>query len=612
VSIVISQARLEKVIIENLNDALDKGRYVIDTHSAHARYFSYSWNLTMREALRGRDLTLDDIRSYFNNLLSIGTLGPLMGYNEGEIKTVEVTFGTNIVIQNALEFHHTRYYLTQDEIDFMWNFLSRPEFHPYFRMSFPFLMSNIVIMRSTAFLSGIESDRDDNTPQSIGVPRNIGLIVSGFPLDYEFLSVCVSPAPGVIYIIETTNGIIFSDYEFNKEIPNELIGKIELTDGKPYTIVNVPEKGRYYFTRRELFSITKTTESGERVRYKIADIGVLYSAEVMEEQLREYIRIVVIIFGIVVVILVFLAFFSAEKITRPVLDLQNKISFFEQHLEPVLNPEYINDELDELHQTFSHMTLSICSEFEQAAIVQKSILTNTAELRNIKNLDFDIRYLPMNGQISGDYYNIYQHKNGTVSIIITDASGHGTQAALTTMQIDILNRLSSRISYPHERFRFLGHEIDKLGTKNFFTGFIADINIKEKVLSYSSAAHPPQFLLKPSTKQIIPLKTPGKIIGMVEIYDHESRVEKLDSGDILFLFTDGLTEEINSKQEEFGEEGIIKFLKTLLHRKDLNQIELYEISDNLLNTLMEFRDGLFISDNNVISDDITIIMVRIK
>ncbi|MGA2142674.1 MAG: SpoIIE family protein phosphatase, partial [Brevinematales bacterium] len=243
----------------------------------------------------------------------------------------------------------------------------------------------------------------------------------------------------------------------------------------------------------------------------------------------------------------------------------------------------------------------IDSDFKQAALVQRTILTPKNLYDSIKGLEIDVRYIPMNGSISGDYYNISPLKNGIASVMIADASGHGVQAALSTMQLDLLNRDSLAESYPDKRMEHINRElVERLSSKNFFTGFLTHIH--DDRVYYSSAAHPAQYLIRPADAEIIPLKTKGRIIGMLDSAVYDMKEEKAGKGDGLILFTDGIFEEFNNKGEEWGENYLKEFLSNNLARLAGSPVQDWGLM--ILAEMNSFRGDARIND------DITIICLK--
>ena len=126
-------------------------------------------------------------------------------------------------------------------------------------------------------------------------------------------------------------------------------------------------------------------------------------------------------------------------------------------------------------------------DLKQASLVQENILTPENTYAKIDGIEIDVKYLPMNQKVSGDYYNISELKNGVASIMIADATGHGVQAAMSTMQIDILNKETLYMKHPDERLEYINDKFSgQFKSKNFFTAFL--IHIYNDKIYYCSAA----------------------------------------------------------------------------------------------------------------------------
>lgn len=235
-----------------------------------------------------------------------------------------------------------------------------------------------------------------------------------------------------------------------------------------------------------------------------------------------------------------------------------------------------------------------------ASHVQKSILTTPELYHSIPWLEIIVEYIPMNGHISGDYYNISPLKESVCSVFLSDASGHGLQAALSTMQIDIAFKESAHYRYPDERLEVMNEKLSSnpMGI-NFFTGFLAHIH-PDKII-YSSAAHPEQLLLKVRTKEVRLLKTKGQILGMLSNTDFSMETQEIETGDILLLFSDGILEQTSSEGKEFGMSGLVEIIQNYDWSKPL-----LELNKAIIHNIKTFACG------KTFEDDITLITIRLR
>ncbi|HNE09131.1 MAG TPA: SpoIIE family protein phosphatase [Leptospiraceae bacterium] len=227
--------------------------------------------------------------------------------------------------------------------------------------------------------------------------------------------------------------------------------------------------------------------------------------------------------------------------------------------------------------------------------IQKKLLPR--ESLQISGLNISSFYAPMD-EVGGDFFDITVHEN-KIRILIADATGHGVQAALITMLIksefetvkhsssspsNLLNELNSSFCSKYSNLETL------------FSCFIADIDPIERKLEYASAGHPAQLLA--SNHEIIELRNTGRIIGLKKDTNYQNIKIDFPSGSKLFLFTDGLYEEINLKEEEFGEER----LKQNLFQYKENHSDL--IIENVISDLKNFLG------ESEIHDDITFVIAE--
>ena len=243
-------------------------------------------------------------------------------------------------------------------------------------------------------------------------------------------------------------------------------------------------------------------------------------------------------------------------------------------------------------------------ELNIAREVQSNILTTPSLYKTIPGLDMDVAFIPMNRTVSGDYYNINKPEGKKASLLIADASGHGMQAALTTMQIDLHWKESQVYHSPQERLDNMNRRWTKNNLDNsFFTCFSMDIY--DGHIVYASAGHITQLLIRPETREVIELQAPGQLIGFSGDTQFRQNEQDIRKGDFLFLYTDGTTEEFNGKGEEFGEQRLVDLLSVYLFEKRPN-ISSRMINHLIYNGLSSFRQ------EQPINDDITMISIIVQ
>jgi sigma-B regulation protein RsbU (phosphoserine phosphatase) len=208
-------------------------------------------------------------------------------------------------------------------------------------------------------------------------------------------------------------------------------------------------------------------------------------------------------------------------------------------------------------------------ELALAAEVQRRLLPAHAPV----NLSVDLAGFcqPARG-VGGDYYDFIEIEHQQLGIALADVAGKGISAALlmSTVQATLRSLLSGQIAH-RQGDDSLAHMVTTLnrllhhltGGKSYVTFFFAYFNEHTKQLTYVNAGHNPPILLRNGrADDFTQLSTGGTVVGLFEDCLYEQEVVQMQEGDLLMVFTDGLSEALNVKGEEFGEARIEETLTT--------------------------------------------------
>jgi sigma-B regulation protein RsbU (phosphoserine phosphatase) len=150
-----------------------------------------------------------------------------------------------------------------------------------------------------------------------------------------------------------------------------------------------------------------------------------------------------------------------------------------------------------------------------------------------------------------------------VGLTIADVSGKGVPAALFMALSRTLVRASTtgnpNIRDGIEKANDLICQDAKTGM--FVTLFYAILDSKKKLLKYVNAGHNPPLLLRQPYGKTILLKADGIALGVMDGIHLEEAEVQLEKGDLLTLFTDGVTEAINDKEEQFGQDRLLRIVQ---------------------------------------------------
>lgn len=219
--------------------------------------------------------------------------------------------------------------------------------------------------------------------------------------------------------------------------------------------------------------------------------------------------------------------------------------------------------------------------------VAKKIQENSLAIDSnlIKKLNLVYRYLPVS-EVGGDFFDISLLKDSKYRILISDATGHGVHAAMITMAIKGLYDPIKNFELPPAKVLEIFNEefMDNFVSLNsLLTAMILDIDLIEKKIQYASAGHPAAVLVQKEKIQL--LSKTGRMIGLKKQIHYEQSKINFETGDRLFVFTDGVFEAFNSKDEEFGEESLYHLFQST------RSLSLDGVVDHLLKTLQNFLNG---------------------
>jgi sigma-B regulation protein RsbU (phosphoserine phosphatase) len=200
----------------------------------------------------------------------------------------------------------------------------------------------------------------------------------------------------------------------------------------------------------------------------------------------------------------------------------------------------------------------IQNELEVARRIQLSILP--AEFPQSVHFQIASRYLPMTS-VAGDFYDYVVSDDHQVGLLIADVSGHGVPAALIASMVKLA--ASSQRSTADDPASFLkGMNAALCGNtqSQFVTAAYVHLNAQSGELRYSAAGHPPMLLLRNGA--ITRVEENGLMLAAFDFASYANAVHKLESGDRILLYTDGIVEAANASGDFFGQDSLGDLLKS--------------------------------------------------
>ncbi|MEE8404578.1 MAG: GAF domain-containing SpoIIE family protein phosphatase [candidate division Zixibacteria bacterium] len=237
-------------------------------------------------------------------------------------------------------------------------------------------------------------------------------------------------------------------------------------------------------------------------------------------------------------------------------------------------------------------------EIAIARQVQKTILPENID--DIKGVEIGAEYIPAK-DVGGDFYDVISANNDQFVVVLGDVSNKGIPAALVMSAASGI--IKSVLEFePDVEMSLLAEKVNKIlatgiikDRETFVTLFFARFDLKAKELSYCNAGHlPGLFFLNSAGKEIMKLSKGGTLLGQFPETKYIIGKVPLAAGSRLFLFTDGLTESVDSNMNLFGMDRTEELFKKELElepqqfcRKVKNRIDEYSIGSEI-----EYMDDL--------------------
>jgi len=196
-------------------------------------------------------------------------------------------------------------------------------------------------------------------------------------------------------------------------------------------------------------------------------------------------------------------------------------------------------------------------DMEQAAEIQRSLLP--AETPSLGNFEIAARTIPCRA-VGGDYYDYASAPDGRFVFVVADASGKGVPASLlvSSMQARLLTLIEEGLPLGELAARLNRGLTAKCPGNRFVTVFIACLDPVTGEIEYTNAGHNPPLLVRASG-DVEHLDTGGPVMGLIGVAPYSSARIRMEPGDLLLAFSDGVTEAVNTGYEEFSDERLARF-----------------------------------------------------
>jgi anti-anti-sigma factor len=247
----------------------------------------------------------------------------------------------------------------------------------------------------------------------------------------------------------------------------------------------------------------------------------------------------------------------------------------------------------------------IHKEMEVAKEIQHSLLPS----RRPEVSGYDIAPLyQAAAEVGGDYYDFVQVDEDTIGVVVADVSGKGVPGSLVMTMIRTALRMEARgnKNASDVMAKMNAFVTDDMKKGMFVTMFYVILDSKNRIISYASAGHNPMILYRAETNETFFLNPKGFPVGISlpdeELFRKSITLEKikLKKDDMLLIYTDGVTEAMNTRREQYGEDRLLHAIK------EWGGLTPEQFIDKLEGDIKKFTAG------HPQNDDITVVAIKEK
>jgi sigma-B regulation protein RsbU (phosphoserine phosphatase) len=350
--------------------------------------------------------------------------------------------------------------------------------------------------------------------------------------------------------------------------------------------------------------------------------NIVQMTESTAQRVDNRILTAVLILAALLVLIIFtasgIALVIAGKIVRPIITLTQGVKKLGNGNLDYHSDIHTGDEIEELSLNFEHMTEELRSyidnlsrvtaekerigtELNVATKIQASMLPRIfPPFPDHKEFDIYASMLPAK-EVGGDFYDFFLVNNNTLAVLIADVSGKGVPAALfMVITKTLIKNNAQNNKNPQEVFDVVNSILCESNEENMFvTSFMGYLDIPTGKFTYVNAGHNSPLIKQGENFQWLKAKPGFVLAGMPDmVYKQAETV--LNPGDVLYLYTDGVTEAVNTEQELFSDP------KLLEAANKYKNYSLKEFAISIKDEIDQFAQGA------EQADDITMLVLQYK
>lgn len=493
-------------------------------------------------------------------------------------------------------------------------------YHAMERLVFHLIQSNVLSIAATAsaLLDGdlhhpIKTRADEARPEYLELVRQLRRVRDANRRPDTFVKFCYTMMnpPGHKEVVQ-----FGADAEESAEDVSHVgdVYKEEVNNGNGLDVLGV---SRHYVTDEWGTWLSAWAPLKDSSGHSVAAVGVDFSADKVNQRLRHALLIGVMSFGLSGLVSFAAAVLISRRLSGPLLVLRAGLETLRQgHLDSRVSMD-THDEFSEVADDVNKMASDLTTHIEQLRSTTAAKERMESELRVAHDIQMGIvpkvfpafptrpevdvyAVIEPAREVGGDLYDFFFIDDEHLCLVIGDVSDKGVPASLfMAVTKTLIKSTATEVGDPAEVLARTNRELAQDNPSCMFvTVFCAVLHTRSGELRYASAGHNPPLLLRREGSASFLSTEQGMAIGVFEEAEYVTEAARMEPGDTLFMYTDGVTEAANTETILFSAER----LRDAAHAHASQPVvELVNLS---LQDVKDFVDGA------PQADDITICVVR--
>ena len=325
----------------------------------------------------------------------------------------------------------------------------------------------------------------------------------------------------------------------------------------------------------------------------VALVGADIFVEYIDEEIAFFVKNMAIVIAVVMLLAILIFFFFIKKmminpIKKLTLATENIVSEIESE-KPLEIGVRTHDELEELSHSFERMTAELKSyinrlsllmsekqklaaELDVASKIQNSMLpTLSGTFDNNEKFDLFASMVPAK-EVGGDFFDFFEIDDDHIALVVADVSGKGVPAALfMAKSISIVRSVTVPGMSPADILTRVNELLLERNNEDYFvTMWMGIYDVSTGMMSCTNAGHEYPIIKHRGGEFELYKDKHGMVLGEIEGIKYKNYELSLDTGDILFVYSDGIPEATDSSNEMFGTQRTVEVLNSVSDEKDLS------------------------------------------